>query len=1168
MNLKLGLKSVISLVWVTALMVVTAVGHATDVAQSPLIPATQAKPNVVFGMDDSGSMDFEVMLGTNDGALWWSDTAVVKGVTGAGWDANGVPQYNNTGTTGNGWTKYAYLFPNGCSSAARVLCDNSDHYAIPPTAQFASLRSAAYNPLFYDTNTVYAPWPTANIGGVDKTFTDSSPTAAKSHPLFTAVDNLTTDAVYPTAANSVFLMRTGMQVPVGAKLYINNAWKTQTSATTLGAGQSYFASFTYYPATYWAPATCTVDNVTCAAAPDGKTLKRYEIKSGNTFPSGRTYAAEIQNFANWHTYYRKRKMMLASSASLVLSALSGMNLGIVEFNNRSPVTMYDTDATSSSANAKVIIGRFYSNDSSGGTPTRETLKYIGEEFRTNTGIIKYSCQKNAAFIMTDGFANATKVLPPAYTSSTYGAASPYTTTYEGSLADIALSYYTNTITRTGLDAGKVPATAPTTANPQNDGNPNLHVNTYAMTLGAKGTLWPTITNAYTSKVTWPNPNVDRSPTAVDDLWHATVNGRGQMFTAQTPRETAQSISAGLSNILSSSGSQSAVAFSTVNLRVDEAVAYVGSYSPIGWTGDIIAYEVDTASGAIKTNSKLWSADQLLQARTPTTRAIATFSSGQGTSIGTSSVWSSLSSAGKIPGTVTDFVAYLRGSRTNEGTTYKTRTGLVGAVVNAEPVSWLADKMVYATSNAGLLHAFDKTSGQELWAYAPSFVLSDLADKSKPDSKFSTIFDGTPVIEKISTTQTLLVGGKGTGGTGFYALNVVNPRGTVASSTATTPTDAITAQRVMWEFPTSSTSANDVKALGLSVGKPLVVKTARWGWVVLVTSGYNSTLDGKGRVFVLNAETGAIVDTLVTAEGSVGAGDAGLAQISAYKESDGTVQFVYGGDLLGNVWRFNLATSSVNKLATVANASNARLPVTAAPELAVFNQRRMVYVGTGRLLGTTDFTSTGVNTMFGIWDDSTTVNADYDATKAATNLRLKLAPRVITVGTNGVRTATGYVATGQSQASCSGKTRVWKDGACYTEQDVDWTTQRGWYVDMPTGEKANTDPTVGLGILSWVTNSPSQTTCSSSSALYYADAETGLQLPSSYFVGQTANYGTSYATTLTSRPVITKLPSGRVSITTHQSNNTTDSKTFNPGGGTGGSSEFVKKAKVAWKQVLR
>src|SRR5882672_9803021 len=42
-----------------------------DIANVPLNPSMTAKPNIIFGLDDSGSMDFEVLLSTNDGAAWW-----------------------------------------------------------------------------------------------------------------------------------------------------------------------------------------------------------------------------------------------------------------------------------------------------------------------------------------------------------------------------------------------------------------------------------------------------------------------------------------------------------------------------------------------------------------------------------------------------------------------------------------------------------------------------------------------------------------------------------------------------------------------------------------------------------------------------------------------------------------------------------------------------------------------------------------------------------------------------------------------------------------------------------------------------------------------------------------------------------------------------------------
>ena len=42
-----------------------------DISTVPLDVRSAAKPNIIFGLDDSGSMDFEVLLDTNDGAAWW-----------------------------------------------------------------------------------------------------------------------------------------------------------------------------------------------------------------------------------------------------------------------------------------------------------------------------------------------------------------------------------------------------------------------------------------------------------------------------------------------------------------------------------------------------------------------------------------------------------------------------------------------------------------------------------------------------------------------------------------------------------------------------------------------------------------------------------------------------------------------------------------------------------------------------------------------------------------------------------------------------------------------------------------------------------------------------------------------------------------------------------------
>ena len=305
-----------SIVLVLLTMVGTMTG-ATDLARKPLGVHGAVPPNVIFGMDDSGSMDMETLLQTNEGLFWWHES------NQSGWDSSGKFYVNPAGLNSSTYTSYFYLFPAGCSDsesggATRRLCDSTGvAYALPPTPQFAALRSAAYNPVFYNPATTYKPWAPATVSGVERTFGNSSPTAAKLHPLFDSTIDLTATQS-STASNWTFRALSGMRLPKGTLYYASRRWNTLSSDATVGTGtlsaSSYDVSVPYYPAAYWHKEACTVNGVTCVSAPDSGTLKLYEIKATTTkYPSGRTYAQELQNFANWFTYYRKRKLMLAAS---------------------------------------------------------------------------------------------------------------------------------------------------------------------------------------------------------------------------------------------------------------------------------------------------------------------------------------------------------------------------------------------------------------------------------------------------------------------------------------------------------------------------------------------------------------------------------------------------------------------------------------------------------------------------------------------------------------------------------------------------------------------------------------------------------------------------------------------------------------------------------------
>jgi type IV pilus assembly protein PilY1 len=261
-------------------------------------------------------------------------------------------------------------------------------------------------------------------------------------------------------------------------------------------------------------------------------------------------------------------------------------------------------------------------------------------------------------------------------------------------------------------------------------------------------------------------------------------------------------------------------------------------------------------------------------------------------------------------------------------------------------------------------------------------------------------------------------------------------------------------------------------MGYSYGAPLVVKTRKYGWVVIMTSGYDNTsgsdaLQGHGILYVLNAKTGALLQKIDTGVGGT-SNPAGLAQAAAYTQdvTDSTIDQVYAGDLLGNVWRFDLTEGagtanypSPTLLATLADPSGNPQPITTAPriELSLSSNQlstlRWVFVGTGQFLNITDLTNTQQQTMYALRDGSGT-------TPSTTGLPL----------VRGNLVANTNLTTGLTLSDSS----------------------LGWYYDL-TGTAGsgggterivvNPTATAGLDIVAWGTVIPSSNPCSLQGAVY-------------------------------------------------------------------------------------
>ena len=268
-------------------------------------------------------------------------------------------------------------------------------------------------------------------------------------------------------------------------------------------------------------------------------------------------------------------------------------------------------------------------------------------------------------------------------------------------------------------------------------------------------------------------------------------------------------------------------------------------------------------------------------------------------------------------------------------------------------------MVYVGGNDGMLHAFDDTvanGGKETWAYipealfgggdpndtahtpAPAFQLGALAFRRGGIPLFSHKFyvNATPRVWDVDFANTNTSTPPRPATTGARSWSAGSAPAVARSMRSTSPPGRRAAagrvdatrrppppSKVLWEF----TDAN----LGYVYDAPTLVKTYAYGWVVLVASGYNNP-GGKGFLYVLNPN--APLEDRPAAEEDCAArryghrrSPTGLGTIRAFTASrqNPYVLQAYGGDLKGNVWRFDLSNADATKwkaekIATLKDAS--------------------------------------------------------------------------------------------------------------------------------------------------------------------------------------------------------------------------------------------------------
>lgn len=687
------------------------------------------------------------------------------------------------------------------------------------------------------------------------------------------------------------------------------------------------------------------------------------------------------------------------------------------------------------------------------------------------------------------------------------------------LADVAAWYFENDLRTPALDNcgtdGKLCDNNVPIA-PGQRGGSQQHMVTHTLGLGANGTLryqedYETAASGdfrdiVTGKLDWPDPIYSPRGERVDDLWHAAVNGGGRYFNARSPESLARALSSTMSEIRAATGAASASASSSQEPAEGDNLLFSSRYRSLYWDGELEARRIELSDGSLS-NRIEWSAASLLKQRVQAaaddrkiyvpaaqnanglkdflwsvldTDEQAQFAGCGSAAIRRLSQCAEFSDAQKALASGAHLVSYLRGQfryeqrPDNLQQLFRKREQVLGAPINAQPLyvgapafryadanygeyrdSVAANRAgtVYLVANDGMLHAFDAATGQERWAFIPAGVLPELwriADLSFA-TNFRYLLDGAPVAGDIcpaapgatcaaSDWRTILVGGFGAAGREYYALDITQPD----------------QPKLLWRL-----SVDDENQLGYALGKPVITKRRDGTWIVVIASGYNNVNpgDGQGVVFVLNAATGAVLKRIATGAGSESA-PAGLAQLNAWVDNllDNTADRLYGGDLLGNLWRFDISdplpdgAAAAVKLASFVRDGVAQA-VTTRPELSLVRVGTqaiaIVSVGTGRYLGASDVKDKSVQSVYTIRDS------------------------LSASGLGDVRSLSSVVRKRLTAGSAADERGI-------SDEAVDWLANDGWYVDLDavsnSGERVTLDPEQQLGTLSVVANVPDNNAC--------------------------------------------------------------------------------------------
>ncbi|MFQ6023808.1 MAG: hypothetical protein ACE5NW_13900, partial [Acidiferrobacterales bacterium] len=526
-----------------------------QLADSPLFLANSVQPNIFFMADDSGSMDWEVLL-----------------------------------------------------NAGAIGANSGDLNLTPATNEERSEFCVGYNVLAYDPNVRYTPWIGKDNASPAAPFQDAELMEAlgfaeiRRNPYCPKTDTTSSDCNDATNNGVVNL------TDPAALTIAYFPWNDADSDGDFDAGEcGDVTSFT--AAVTWAE--LPTHDPDGDAQPGTPTVPGAEQQTNyaNWFSYYRKREYVVKRAASGLLAGSQRRVGMSSlhnnqNIGTPIQDMDDITLPV------NPVAQANKDAllrnlsrirSTGGTPLRVgleNVGQYYEGSASAGWQTAlfngspnhdisETVSTLSPIFNADNG---GSCQQNFTVLLSDGFWNGVDD-PSVGNTDIEGPGpfdgDPYEDNVSNTLADVAMHYYERDL-RSDLN-NNVPVISSV------DNNTAQHMNTYTVAFGLQGTLPESVTAncPTTGAFSWPTPIAD-DPTTLDDMFHAACNGRGLYLNAAKPGQLTQRLQDAIDRIDDQIGTAASVATTSGTLTANSRV-FQARFRSGEWSGDLFSVQLDLAN---------------------------------------------------------------------------------------------------------------------------------------------------------------------------------------------------------------------------------------------------------------------------------------------------------------------------------------------------------------------------------------------------------------------------------------------------------------------------------------------------------------------------------------------------------------------------------------------